>query len=203
MIARFALGLVAALSFVASSQSFAGAAEIPLPNASFVADMHVNVRDRKAVEVKLFNTPANLRYEFSARGQRRIILVDRLKKQLFVLDPRSKRYLSRPYTKRADLVAQLPPKSPTLEKIGSEKIGNVAVVKYQVKGATHGGAPFNGHIWMTRENIIVRIRGFVNRRSRSVQAEIELKNLKVGPVKPELFLVPKDYTLARSKRPGK
>lgn len=200
MIARALTGLAA---LVLLAPQAAGAAEIPLPTASFSADMHVNVRDRKAVEVKLFSTPANLRYEFTVRGQRRIILIDRLKKQLFVLDPRGKRYLARPYTKRADLVAQMPPKNPTLEKIGTEKIGNITVVKYQVKGATHGGAPFNGHIWVTKENVIVRVRGFVRRRSRTVQALIELKNLRIGPVEPELFLVPKDYKLFRSKRPGK
>jgi hypothetical protein len=199
MIVRAVTGFVALVLLA----SHAGAAEIPLPTASFSADMHVNVRDRKAVEVKLFSTPSNLRYEFTARGQRRIILIDRLKKQLFVLDPRGKRYLARPYTKRADLVAQMPPKNPTLEKIGAEKIGAIAVVKYQVKGATHGGAPFDGHIWLTRENVIVRVRGFVKRRSRTVRALIELKNLKIGPVQPGLFLVPKDYKLFKSKRPGR
>jgi hypothetical protein len=199
MIVRAVTGFVALVLLA----SHAGAAEIPLPTASFSADMHVNVRDRKAVEVKLFSTPSNLRYEFTVRGQRRIILIDRLKKQLFVLDPRGKRYLARPYTRRADLVAQMPPKNPTLEKIGAEKIGAIAVVKYQVKGATHGGAPFDGHIWLTRENVIVRVRGFVKRRSRTVRALIELKNLKIGPVQPGLFLVPKDYKLFKSKRPGR
>ena len=181
----------------------AAAVEIPQPKVSFTADMHVHVRDRKAVVVKLLNSPTNLRYEFTARGQRRIILIDRLKKQLFVLDPRGKRYIKRPYSKRADLVAQLPPKNPTLEKIGSEKIGEVPVIKYQVKGATHGGAPFNGHIWMTAEYVIVRIRGFVKRRSRSVQAIIELKKLKIGSIAPASFLVPQGYKLVRQKRPGR
>jgi hypothetical protein len=177
--------------------------EIPQPKVSFSADMHVNVRDRKAVVVKLFNSPTSLRYEFTARGQRRIILVDRLKKRLYVLDPRGKRYLVRPYSKRADLVAQLPPKNPTLEKLGTEKIGQIEVVKYQVKGATHGGAPFNGHIWITRENVIVRLRGFVKRRSRNVQALIEMKKLKIGSIKPDQFLVPPGYRLVKPKPPGK
>jgi hypothetical protein len=195
MIGRWVIGFAAVFAGAAS----AIAAEIPVPKVAFTADLHVNVRDRKAVVVKVLNTPTNLRYEFSARGQRRIILINRLKKELFVLDPRGKRYARRSYTKRADLVAQLPPKNPTLEKIGSEKIGDLQVVKYEVKGATHGGSPFNGHIWMTADYVIVRIRGFVKRRSGNVQALIELKKLKVGPIKPEMFLVPKDYRLVKSK----
>lgn len=197
------VALLVVTCVAASGAAPASAAEIPPPKVSFTADMHVNVRDRKAVVVKLLNSPTNLRYEFTARGQRRIILIDRLKKQLFVLDPRGKRYIRRPYTKRADLVAQLPPKNPTLEKIGSEKIGKISVVKYKVKGATHGGAPFKGYIWMTAEFVIVRIRGFVTRHSRRVQAVIELKNLKIGSIAPAMFLVPEGYKLVRQKRPGK
>ncbi len=177
----------------------ARAAEIPLPKVSFTAEMHVSVRDRKAIVVKLFNSPTNLRYEFSGRGQRRVILIDRLKKQIFVLDPRAKRYARRRYSVRADLVAQIPPRNPTLEKIGSEKIGKISVVKYQAKGTTAGGAPFNGYIWITAENVIVRIRGFVKNRSGTVRTLIELKKLKVGKIKPDIFQLPADFRLIEAK----
>lgn len=179
----------------------AAAAPIPLPAVSFTADMHILVPGREDIVVKLFHTPRNLRYEIAVRGQRRIILLDRQVKSLTVLDPRRRFFAKRPYTPRADIVAQLPPASARLERVGTEKIGNLDSIKYKADGRTHGGLPFRGHVWMTTDRIVLRVRGLVRRAGRAVRITVELRKVKVGPIDDKRFQVPEDYKPAPAPKP--
>jgi len=80
------------------------------------------------------------------------------------------------------------------EALGNEEVLGRPTTKYKVRGfvlATH--APFEGIVWSTAENIVLRAEGIAQLSGASIAVKLTVTNLTVGPVNPSLFIIPANF----------
>lgn len=82
----------------------------------------------------------------------------------------------------------------TAEAFGNEEILGLATTKYRARGfILDSHAPFEGIVWSTRENIVLRAEGTAELRGVPTAVKLTVTKLTVGPIEPRLFVIPADF----------
>lgn len=162
------------------------------PTVEYSADM-VFTNDRgRSRTARLYYTADKQRLEYKAGKEIVAILFDQPSKKAYQLLLNAKGW--RPI--RA-IVPQFTfgmagPKA-KLEKVGEERMAGFKVTKFNVNSKTFTGDEFNGVAWATKERIVLKMVGTVQRGKQRQRLTLVLQNLKIGPVDTSLLSVPKDY----------
>jgi hypothetical protein len=78
-----------------------------------------------------------------------------------------------------------------VDEVGAESIAGIATRKFRISAADAGGAPVDGHFWLTVENIMLRVEGeMTDPRRGAMPFTLQLENLVVGPQAAALFAPP-------------
>lgn len=162
------------------------------PTADYTADAVAKTAGQPDSVSKIWFTKDMVRVDVTHQGQSMSVIMDRIKKQLTVLIPKSKLYQQEALPEGE---SQNPIASGTWEvtKAGDETVVGNAVTKWQVKGKGADNRAFSGFVWTTKENIQVKMEGEAEEEGKKVKVVSELKNLKVGPVDAKVFEIPKDF----------
>ena len=75
-------------------------------------------------------------------------------------------------------------------KLGSERVNGMRTTKYKFEVVHKDGGRFDGHHWMTEDNIPVRMMS----TSKGQQFRIDYTNIKIGKQDPRLFEIPAGYS---------
>jgi len=182
------LAAVAALSLALPAQ----ADPRQNPSADYAADAVAKTAGQPDSVSKIWFTKDMVRVDVTHQGQSMSVIMDRVKKQMMVLIPKSKLYQQEPLPEGE---AQNPIASGTWEvtKAGDEAVAGIATTKWQVKGKGADNRTFAGFIWTTKENIQVKMEGETEDEGKKVKVVSELRNLKIGPVDAKVFEIPKDF----------
>jgi hypothetical protein len=179
----------------------AAAAELPGPTADFSGTMVITYPPAKSLTIRIDYTAQRIRREMSAFGTRFVFIVDRTRDKTFVLFPDLKRYAVRPLRPgEHDTVKQLA-RNAKLEKVGPDTIDGVACVKYRLEGRSLRGRTFNGFLWLTAQNIMIRMEGQTTAKGKMRQIKIEMRDLRIGPVDPAVFAIPAGYEKVDPTKP--
>lgn len=90
----------------------------------------------------------------------------------------------------------------TAEPVGQDTILGHAVTKYHVRGTIfETRTPFEGNVWTTAENIVMRVDGMGTVGSFISPIKVKTVQLAVGPVDRELFSVPSNFARASRSHP--
>lgn len=81
----------------------------------------------------------------------------------------------------------------TLEPDGDERVNGVDANRFRVAGRQADGADFTGTLWMTAENVPVRLDGVARSPERGrTPIRADVTNLELGPQDAALFRPPED-----------
>ncbi len=81
----------------------------------------------------------------------------------------------------------------TVTPAGQEEVNGIAATRHEVTGQMTGGGSIDGDIWLTPENIMVRLEGTSDDpNTGGGSLFMELSNLQIGAQDPSLFQPPAD-----------
>jgi len=87
--------------------------------------------------------------------------------------------------------------------LGEETLLGRTVSKFHVRGTIfETRTPFEGDVWTTPENIVVRVEGTGREKGFSAPIKVTTVQLVVAPVDPQLLRVPETYARALRSDPG-
>ncbi len=110
-----------------------------------------------------------------------------------VIDGQTKMADAMPYGTLNDAAADV-----AITKEGAEEINGVATTRYKVVHTKDGEGRFDGHMWVTPENIIVRYKGKSTKDGKTVNMEMLLENLKLGAQDRAKYKVPGGFRTMRA-----
>jgi len=89
------------------------------------------------------------------------------------------------------------------ERIGEETMLGRQVTKYKVRGTVfEPRIPFEGEVWTTPENIVMRVIGTGKVNGASLPIELSTVQLIIAPADQRLFGLPERYGRAASSEPN-
>jgi hypothetical protein len=195
--------LLAAILLVAAlpaASAPARAVEIPGPTVDFSGVLVIRIPPSKPLTIKIDYTAKRVRREMAAYGTHFITIVDRTRDRTVVLFPDLKRYAVRPLIPgEHDTVTRLA-RNAQVERVGTETIGGVETVKYRLQGRSPRGRPFRGFLWLTPQNVMIRMEGETVAKDKKRRITIEMRDLHIGPVDPAVFAIPAGYQKVKNKK---
>jgi hypothetical protein len=182
---------VAAAALVASA---APAGERPAwlrPKADYVAHT-VMEADGRRMTGRVWASGDKERRELEVDGRTHVMILRRDRDLVWMLMPEQRMYLEQPLGAQDRLAgADL-----AREALGAEAVNGAAATKYRVHGTAADGHPFEGTLWLTDQDIPVRV--VTGKGPEHVR--IELDRLSVGFVDPARFELPRGWK--RFELPG-
>ena len=85
--------------------------------------------------------------------------------------------------------------------VGNEIVDGVATTRYKVEFAPGKSGQLVGEMWITAENIVVRVDGKVLTDKRSTPFHLRLTDLSIGKQSAEVFEPPKGFRLVPASHP--
>ena len=183
---------------IATLLSFAGltqAATPPKPQVEYSADSVLETADVK-MQGHVNYTPTRERREMvMGRGGEKIFMILRHDRKLvWTLMPSEKMYIE------ANINQTNSSASPDTSKykmehtvIGPETINGISTTKSKVVMTGPKGEKMDGYMWLSKENIMVKIDATASDKNKKHRFMTELSNLKIGKQDAKLFEIPADY----------
>lgn len=192
---RAGIGMIAAgWLAVGTVVGAAQAASQPLadPHTSYTADFVVRT-DRGDLSGTVAYQPGAERREFVVNGEPRVLLVDRTANTAHLLMPNARFYVSHPLRGPAAPGQGLYGFQVERTPVGTEVVGGVKTTKYKATAFGEGEDRFDGFMWFTVDDILMRARGTVTYGAEALRLETEIRNLRRGPVEEAQFRIPTGF----------
>ncbi|MCY4239738.1 MAG: hypothetical protein OXC93_15565 [Rhodospirillaceae bacterium] len=160
------------------------------PKGPFAGDLVVQRPDRQPFRIKIYYGKDHIRMDMPLARQQLVTIVDRIRRETVLLLPHRQEFMRIPSSRRSRAaVDHLIEVRGGLKAIRQEKVGGIVATKYALTTKTATGATFEGHVWLTADNIMILTVG----QTPKGPVKIALHNLRRGPVDPALFVVPSGY----------
>jgi len=174
------------------------AAELPRPTVDYAADVVMQIThgaggEPMTVSGKLYASGEKERRETTVMGRTSVVITHRDQQMSWVLIPERSMYMEhRSDGQDADPYAAWAKAGVTLTKLGKERINGVEATKYRADVAAQDGHTDSGLLWLTQENIPVRMEAEIAEEG-SDRLRIDYMNIKVGKQDAALFEIPAGY----------
>ncbi|MBI5885064.1 MAG: DUF4412 domain-containing protein [Deltaproteobacteria bacterium] len=146
------------------------------------------------VPSRVYHSGAMERMEQEMDGATQAIILRADKKLAWVLMPQMRMYMEVGYDALGASVYDPNDMDYTLVDEGPDTVAGVKTEKYRMSAVGKDGKRFEGYLWLTLEDIMVRIEAVSKGKDRTERVNMELRNLRIGPVDRSLFEVPAGYT---------
>ncbi len=189
----FWVPLVICMIFLLDASVFA--AEFPYPKVGYSADVRMDMGkdpDGKPMILtgKVYFSNDKERRELVAYGEKSVMIWRRDKGVTWQLIPSAKMYMEsrgEPGTHHPE--GRMREGDVKLTKLGSERVNGMATTKYKFEGRQKDGSRFDGHHWVTKDNVPVRMEG----TSENQRFQIDYTNIQIGRQDSGLFEIPAGY----------
>jgi hypothetical protein len=182
--------VIAALAFAlyepaaASREPIVGDASV-----SYSAVRAVTI-DGKTYTGKVFHLPGQERNDQDIHGIAMDFILNLDENIGFVVLPELKTYVEFHIPR---LLAELGPNRLRGKAVGEDRIAGLRATKYRLDYTASDGVRGEGYLWVSDNNIIVRIEGRVLRpRHAPMNIKMELTDLRLGAQDPSLFVPPRN-----------
>lgn len=172
--------------------SLATAAPLPPPSVDYSADREIVTAQGDLVG-RVYHAGGKERAEMEMGGMKMITIIRPDRQLIWTLMPMQKMYQELDFDDEPPMGPQLsaaPPQDMTISKVGSEKVEGHDTTKYQLTLADESAS---GFIWLTRDNIPVKMDMLSEDGGQKIRMQMTLKNLKIGKQDPALFELPAGY----------
>ncbi len=192
--------ITAALLLVAAKSALAE--PLAAPTVDYVQDVEIT-RDSDhsfAVPARYVVGGRRIRIEFVGI----VTLVDLDRRETTAMIPRVRTYWwPQRITDNADARRFIGVEAQSAEPLGQETMFGRSVTKYRVRGTIFDTrTPFEGEVWATAENIVLRVDGIGRTDNFSAPIKVNTVQLVVGPVDQRLLSVPSNFARAPRHDPG-
>ena len=185
---RFGLTVAAMLALFVPGAASAVAAVIGDASVPYSATRTVSIDGRDYLD-KVFHVPGKEREDVNVGGIPMDFILDLDRAHAAVILPALVSYVEIPLP---PLLAQLDRHRLDGKAVGEDQIDGVPATKYRLDYTASDGTRGNGFLWLSRDNILLRIEGKMARRHRRpTRISMTLSDLKLGPQDRGLFMVPK------------
>jgi hypothetical protein len=185
---RFRRRLAVLLASVVLGAASANAAIVGDASVPYSATRTVTVDGHSYID-KVFHVPGKEREDVDIGGIPMDFILDLDRNRAAVVLPALVSYLEFPLP---PLLSQLDRRRLGGNAVGEERIDGVRATKYRLDYTASDGTRGEGLIWLSRDNILLRIDGKVTRpHHRPMRISMLLSNLKRGPQDRSLFMIPK------------
>jgi len=149
--------------------------------------------DGMTVNSRVYHSGAMERMEQETDGASQIIILQSEKKLAWVLMPQMRMYMELTYDAIGAAAYDPNDMDYSLVDEGPDRVSGVKATRYAMSAVGKNGKKFKGYLWLTPENIMVRIEAESRSEGATERVTMELRNLRIGRVAPSLFEVPSDY----------
>ncbi|PLX78715.1 MAG: hypothetical protein C0616_13650 [Desulfuromonas sp.] len=196
---RYLIGFVLFLFTISST--YVHAEDYPLPMVDYSADTVMKVTQRggetMTIPGKIYFSAGKERREMEMMGRTSVLIQRPDRGVTWLLMPAQKMYME--YTKVPTNQHQDPAQSwkdAKVEKtrVGSETINGVSTEKYRIRATGRDGSVSSGFLWLTPENIPMKVEGMSNTGDEDTDFYMEYRNLAIESQPPHLFEIPRGFT---------
>jgi len=158
------------------------------PKADYTADT-VMETDAGTVRGRVWASGAKERRELVVDGRRHAVILRRDRGVTWILLPDQRMYVENGAGGEPLVVDRLDARALEREALGEESVNGVRATKYRVHGSAADGQPFEGTMWLTEQEIPVRVLT----QQGGAPMRMELRNLSLGAVDPARFEIPSGW----------
>jgi hypothetical protein len=172
------------------------AVAVPVARAALVGDATVPYTATRTVTIdnktyvgRVFHVPGKQRHDVDINGIEMGFIIDLDRSVGIVMVPSLTTYVEFPFPA---LLSELDTRRLGGKAVGEEKIDGQRATKYRVDYTVSDGARGEGFLWVSKDNILLKLEGRVTRPNhRPTQLRMELSDLAFDPPGPEEFSIPK------------
>ena len=183
--------------FILSLSISAHAGMLEKPTVEYSADTYF-VAGPTTITGRIYQTPTKRRGEMIFGGRKNIVIVRSDLGLTWTLMVEQKMYMEHakgdPAAGAQGYTDGMYDVDVELTKLGKETINGIKTNKSRVVVTDKDGKRNTGHMWMTKDGILVKYVVDPDESTGGQQITMELKNLDVAPQSPRLFEVPPGYT---------
>jgi outer membrane lipoprotein-sorting protein len=182
---------------------FAGAviaATLSPPQKDYSADFLIKVTEGGGAPMtipgKIYYSKGKERRESESMGQKSISISRPDKNVLWILMPEKSMYMEQPLgDKQAqkDPMAVVRDDNVEITRVGSERVNGVKTDKYRMTSTDSQAESMEGFLWLSKENIPIRMEGTSRQRGHTTHFVSDTTNLKIGRLSSSLFEIPSGY----------
>ena len=187
-----------ALVAVVAAPALAEVQALPTPTKDFSADVSMRIDGLPGAEpnmqfqgtVQYDVESGRYRREQTVMGQQNVILQDTKGEKVWILMPAMMSYIEASPKEGSNKTMGVDETSlESLEKVGTETIDGIETTKYAAD--FEGGS---GHIWVTKDQITLKMAGTMTQNGQTLTFSNELSNLKLEDQSPAAFQIPDGYS---------
>jgi len=178
----------------------AGADKLPRPTVGYAADLVMQTDEGgqggpMTVTGRLYATPDRQRREIEMMGRRSVLITRRDKGVIWILMKEQSMYMEQRIDQGddPDPFADWDTANLKMTRLGKERVNGVKATKYRVEIDNDHGGRESGLLWLTKDNIPVRMEATDTSEGAPHHVTMDYKNLKVGKQDPKLFKIPTGY----------
>ena len=184
-----ATGLLLAASLAYAVPAGAGSAPWLRPKADYMART-VMEADGEKITGRVWASGAKERRELVVSGRRHTVIVRKDRGVTWILMPQQRMYLEQSLGDGGLVRDRFEGGELAREAQSREAVHGASATRYRVHGTTSEGEAFEALMWMTEQEIPVRV---VTGEGRS-RVHMELRDLSVGAIDARRFEVPRGFT---------
>ncbi len=161
-----------------------------LPKTPYAADVLVESQGH-SFRGKVWRSGLKERREMHMGGNSVVFVMDHQARKAWLLFPKQRRVMEQPRSAARKYTGHPALNNMRKTSLGSEKVDGEDTTKFRIEGKDEGGQSFGAHMWITEDQIIMKVEPDVAMTGEKVV--IALANLKRGAQDPALFQVPKGW----------
>ena len=188
------LNLIIFAAIVSLSFSVWAAEKMKEPKVEYSADM-VTVSDQISMNSKInYALGGKQRMETTYNGQTSIMIIRQDKKVGWMLMPQQNMYMEMSFDESKSKSGVYVNDCETNNSVvGSESVNGISATKSKMSMSCPNDTALEGNMWVTKDDIMVKMDAVSTQGSKKVPIKMELKNLKIGSQDASLFEIPSGY----------
>jgi hypothetical protein len=178
----------------AQSESF------PKPTEEYSADVQMTVTGQQGTTTlhgKVYSAQDKERREISVGEHETVSITDRISKKTAILLPAQQAYMESWHAhdgvRRDDPTSGWYRSEVRMTRVSQEKINGVQTTKYRIYLDDPEGLISAGSLWLSAENIPIRMEGTFTQNERMSEFQINRTNVVIAKQSQSLFAIPDDF----------
>jgi hypothetical protein len=191
------LSLVVIPLFIASH---ARAEAFPQPTEEYSADVLMTVKGQQGTTTmhgKVYSTKDNERRVIQAGQRETVSITDRLSKKTTILLPAQQAYMDSYHAhdavRKDDPAGGWYRSDVRMTRVSKEEVNGVQTTKYRIYLNDPEGQISAGSLWLSAENIPIRMQGTMTQNEKTTEFQIDRTNVVIAKQSESLFAIPDGF----------
>lgn len=167
-------------------------ADVPQPTVEYSADSVMEAQGMSMVS-RVYHGKNKERFEMTNSGMTSIMISRIDKKIAWMLMPDQKMYMEMDLKEAKQSSKDISDCRLSQKSLGTETVNGFKSTKNKITMTCPDKLTYDGHMWVTKEGIMMKMDAVAKTEDGDVRFRTELKNVKIGRQDPKLFEVPAGY----------